>query len=654
MLRISGETSAEDYASCLERIAQMEAEIKAKKKQMKILQHQIDNLRGELRADLEPYDQHLLLKFLDANEGKKEPLEKSTSFNKLRRLGVTVKTNEEELQLLAQKFKANIPRRARKYHHKVIPNAFTGIEAVDWLIHNWPRHTKLSRAQAVWVGNLLMRIGLFTHFTRILPFHDKEYFYVFREDQVKLCKSSSGFDALKPFLGLLTVSLKEIRGVKLRDHTRLDLICDNQWYRINIQEWHKNPRLKLYFYITRSNAELVLESKKYKNMILLHTLGIDEPHCDWYGLKNKNSFGPFLQLQLHYVFLQGKDEGFGQPPQPFAPDKWSFQKDDSARRSYGLGTQTKAAGHRPIHRCCALNNIFLPVRNKTEWEQLEETETNPGRATAHGVFGYGNVTCFALSKEKVEVFIQPSPPYGSWLSIGVTETNKDGRMQMEIPFDACPVQTTPGHYPVRIAVLGDNSLAYGQLWVLNHGVGGVLYDIDGTLTPGDDQIILEMALNSVKKAYDPSMRPGAVALCKAWAAKGYLPIYLSGRSGSTYNLTREWLVAHGFPPGLIIHTDKHAPTLPVYSSVGIFKRDHILRLRKQLGMQFIALYGNTMTDIRAYEEVEHPKERTFIVGKFGGKNGTVDLGNDFVEHVQYVVEQMPDAQVPAPREFFEW
>lgn len=29
-----------------------------------------------------------------------------------------------------------------------------------------------------------------------------------------------------------------------------------------------------------------------------------------------------------------------------------------------------------------------------------------------------------------------------------------------------------------------------------------------------------------------------------------------------------------------------------------------------------------MTDIRAYEEVGQPKDRTFIVGKFGGKNGT--------------------------------
>ncbi len=67
---------------------------------------------------------------------------------------------------------------------------------------------------------------------------------------------------------------------------------------------------------------------------------------------------------------------------------------------------------------------------------------------------------------------------------------------------------------------------------------------------------------------------------------------LSGRSGSAYYLTRDWLMAHGFPPGLILHTDKHAPTLPIYASVGVFKRELLLGLAKQFGMKFGALYGN--------------------------------------------------------------
>jgi len=210
-----------------------------------------------------------------------------------------------------------------------------------------------------------------------------------------------------------------------------------------------------------------------------------------------------------------------------------------------------------------------------------------------------------------------------------------------------------GQYPVRCVVNGDASVAAGHIWVLDYGVGGVVYDIDGTLTPGDDQIVLEITLASIKAPFDPARRPGAVALCKAWATKGFLPIYLSGRSGSTYYLTREWLVNHGFPPGLILHTDKHAPTLPMYSSVGVFKRDLINMLKKQVGMKFGGLYGNTMTDIRSYEEAGQPKQTTFIVGRFGGKNGTFNVGDNFVEHVQYVVDNIPDADVPAPWNF-EW
>lgn len=112
------------------------------------------------------------------------------------------------------------------------------------------------------------------------------------------------------------------------------------------------------------------------------------------------------------------------------------------------------------------------------------------------------------------------------MHVGSTSTDKLGRLKYEIDFNKCPIQKTPGQYPVRCVVGGDFSVAAGQIWVLQRGVGGVVYDIDGTLTPGDDQIVLEMTLASVKAPFDPAKRPGAVALCKAWAAKGYLPIYL--------------------------------------------------------------------------------------------------------------------------------
>ena len=55
---------------------------------------------------------------------------------------------------------------------------------------------------------------------------------------------------------------------------------------------------------------------------------------------------------------------------------------------------------------------------------------------------------------------------------------------------------------------------------------------------------------------------GAVTLCRAWYAKGYLPIYLSGRQGSFYNFTRDWCVKKELPPGPIVLTDTHKVTQP--------------------------------------------------------------------------------------------
>ena len=49
-------------------------------------------------------------------------------------------------------------------------------------------------------------------------------------------------------------------------------------------------------------------------------------------------------------------------------------------------------------------------------------------------------------------------------------------------------------------------------------------------------------------------------------------------------------------------TDTHLPTLPVYASVGNFKVAYLNYLSKDLKLDIVAAYGNTPTDIRAYEE----------------------------------------------------
>jgi hypothetical protein len=198
----------------------------------------------------------------------------------------------------------------------------------------------------------------------------------------------------------------------------------------------------------------------------------DEDHKEWYQLNTPKGTGAFLQLGLRYTFLKGKDEGLIVPPLPFAPERF-VKKDPTRSPSLSRMTQAKAKGHRAIHRCCDRENVFLVAKDHDEWTALpEHSEEKTGRAFIRGVFGYGNITAFDLSNEAVNLFIQQCPPYGAWTHLGATTTDKGGRMKHEINYAAVPIQKTSGQYPIRCVVGGDFSVAAGQVWVLEHGVGG--------------------------------------------------------------------------------------------------------------------------------------------------------------------------------------
>eukprot|EP01025_Chloroclados_australasicus_P011072 TRINITY_DN147_c1_g1_i3.p1 TRINITY_DN147_c1_g1~~TRINITY_DN147_c1_g1_i3.p1 ORF type:complete len:802 (+),score=62.20 TRINITY_DN147_c1_g1_i3:219-2624(+) len=211
------------------------------------------------------------------------------------------------------------------------------------------------------------------------------------------------------------------------------------------------------------------------------------------------------------------------------------------------------------------------------------------------------------------------------------------------------------HYNIMAFLPEDNTFAKGSLFMLQPNTPCVVFDLDGTITVGDKEVVTQFALNalggslaigdSLPKNYDLKPRHHALTVVRMWAAKGYQPIYLSGRQGSFYNLTLEWLMKHGYPPGPIHLTRTHMPTLPVYYSVGNFKVQYIETLKSR-GLEIFAAYGNTGTDIRAYEAVGIPKERTFIVGPNGGKGGTQKV-DDFSDHILEIMNY-PDADPAIP------
>jgi phosphatidate phosphatase PAH1 len=48
--------------------------------------------------------------------------------------------------------------------------------------------------------------------------------------------------------------------------------------------------------------------------------------------------------------------------------------------------------------------------------------------------------------------------------------------------------TNPGHYDIVSLLPGDNTFARGSLYVLKPGTKLVLFDVDGTITVGDQEV----------------------------------------------------------------------------------------------------------------------------------------------------------------------
>jgi len=236
--------------------------------------------------------------------------------------------------------------------------------------------------------------------------------------------------------------------------------------------------------------------------------------------------------------------------------------------------------------------------------------------------------------------------------LGAHATNKKGKLIRPLPNS---ILRSPGIYNILAILPDDNTWGSGNMFLLEKGTKCIVFDLDGTITTSDVHVVAQTLLDSVSastvigssigRSYDIRARPNALSCVRAWAAKGYQVVYLSGRQGSAYNMTLDWLAKHGYPPGPIHLTRTHLPTLPVYVSVGHFKIKYMEELKAK-GLELYAAYGNTGTDIKAYEQVGIPKERTFIVGANGGKKSTRSV-KDFTTHLPEIL-LFPDSEKPVP------
>ena len=99
------------------------------------------------------------------------------------------KLNRFSVRQLAQEMRSEqgVEIKTRRHKLKLYQRCFVGNEAVDWIT----QRTKLSREDAVTIGQKMIDKGIFHHVVDEHQFKDEELFYRFNEDEGKSIWNSS-------------------------------------------------------------------------------------------------------------------------------------------------------------------------------------------------------------------------------------------------------------------------------------------------------------------------------------------------------------------------------------------------------------------------------------------------------------------------------
>lgn len=251
---------------------------------------------------------------------------------------------------------------------------------------------------------------------------------------------------------------------------------------------------------------------------------------------------------------------------------------------------------------------------------------NPGSmATVHGKFAYGKVS---KDLQDERVWVQVANAKGSWVTVDSGLTDDDGRVTLLVPQMYI---ATSGPRRYRFLVGGDLSTAEGYIWVLARGSKAVVFDIDGTLTTGDSELI-DDAFGG-----DVDMRKGAVDVVRHWVESGHTAVFLTGRPYMYNRSTRAWLHQRGFPMGPMATANSLGQAVPSADGVGAFKREWLRALLQNTGVSLAAAYGNAATDICAFAEAGIAPAVTYIIANdqkacTGFAQVNLIPGDDYVGH----------------------
>lgn len=252
------------------------------------------------------------------------------------------------------------------------------------------------------------------------------------------------------------------------------------------------------------------------------------------------------------------------------------------------------------------------------------------RTTLRAKFSYGAIDK-DLEDEDVDLWVRTCP---GWQKLATVRTDDDGVAEFTLP-----AALAAGDYKLLWHVPGDGTTADGTVAFWERGRPIAVTDIDGTLTINDAQVFKQVFTGA-----DPQQYAAADAALWVVRRKGYRLQYLTGRPESLGRMTKTWLAAHRFPPGPARLTDETLEVLPIESGVGDFKTRVLASLSRDVGVSFIAAFGNATTDLSAYQASAIANERLFIIGPHAGERGTTPVSS--YAAILPKLEALPYASIP--------